>query len=584
MVSVTVTPASGGDTVTATGFAQEDLTDVTDANFVQRALDAGLLDELRLVDRPCILDYDDADPTGANSSHAAFLEMAEDCATEGLTATVTTGTWVLDGDESATLRNGAGFSGVTWGGNTNGFDSGRRGVIFEIPYSGNRLVPPIAAQRGALLENVQFIYPDVVARLDSEAYSIDATSYPTITGAPEVYAPAIVTQHRYNDDGTASAGENVGGVILRNIGMIGAYDGIFAGDADVALETWAAAYSSGTGKGIPGIIIDRFYGYVLRRNLVLQRANNGVFCRNFHFTPGMWTEAGQAADVGGISGNDHPLIKWAQQHNVVVTGNRKVLASFDGLYARCGRKVFELEALQSVTALDGPTGQDSGKFRILTRDVRIERYPTYLHQKSTAYQHRGIHGGTGHFMDYDDDACVEPVINIETVKTAAGSIDKDTGTFKPQGNYSGWRNDFSGLEVVEAAGPVFRNTANDGCNYWTVPSNMARWGQGSKLTLSAIENLSAVSEIRHSGGLVQAADNASKRVYDVVDVTVGSGQKLLPRDVDFRGCNKLVQLSGVEQVGWAGFTPGCTDEATLNTADEADDDDDGNPGFLGDQE
>jgi hypothetical protein len=468
---------------------------------------------------------------------------------------------------------------VPVGGNTNGYDGGRRGVVLRRPHSVNKMVPIFAVQRGALIENLQIHYPDVVSRLDSEAYEIDASSYPTITGSPEAYAPAIVTRHDQNDDGSTSTGENVGGVILRNIGLMGAYDGIFCGDADPALETWATDYCSTLGKGIPGIFIDGLYGFVMRRNLVLQRANNGVFCRRFHFTPAFWTEAGQYELDGA---NPQPHIKWAQKNGVMVTCNRKVLASFEGLYGRCGHKVFELEALDAIAGADaGPDGQDSGKFRIQATDVRIERYPIYEHKKATAYSHRSRHQGTGHFVDYDDPNNVETVIWTETDGALAGSIDKGTGNFKPAEDYSGWRNDYGALDVVESSGPIFRNTAADPHNYTTVPANKARWGQGSKLTLSAIEEVSGLTEIIDGAGVTQAADNASKRVYDVADATVGSGQKLHVTGQMFRGCNKLVLESGVEQVGWAGFI-GCSDEATLNTADEADDDEDGGPGDLED--
>jgi hypothetical protein len=566
--------------VSVTGYLKTTLanyqqSEATYANFRALHEAAGLSDSSggSLIDIPTIRDYrlvGDYDHTGETGSncYAAYKAMEADINDNGLTAFLQPGVYNIDGPEPITTRNGGGMWGIPVGHNTNGYDSGRRGVILQRPYGVNRMVPLIAYQRGSLLANFQAWDSDTVDRIQSGAAEIDASGYPTITGSPDVMAPLIASSHAWNDDGTASvAGENVGGAVISNVGLFG-YEGCFAGDPDIADEDWAEGFSSGEFKGIPGLTLD-IYGYCLNRALILHKAHNGVDVLGFDFRPPYWTEL-QQMDLGG--GNEQPAVRWAQRNLHFIECRNKVLARFRSLLARSGRKVFDCAS--------GGAGK-SGKFRFRVKEMSVERVPTLIHLATTAYMHRSKFEGTGHFMDHDDPTNVDPVIHIETDKDLAGSIDKDTGLLKPMGDYTGWRNDFSGVEVVEASGEVLLNTAEDGHNNWKVPVDKARWGQGSKLTLYAITNLSTRTKIIDGPGLTQAADNASKKVYNVVDATVGADQMLVVFGQQFSGCNEaaIVSEGGVAQAAWAGFV-GCNTDAALNTADEADDDDDGDPGDL----
>ncbi len=353
--------------VSVTGLAKEDLSDVSNQDFYDKAVEAGVVGSGEddtpspLADRPCILDYEstgDFDKAGEPGSncHAAFLALAADCNADGLTGLITPGQFRIHGASAIPLRNGGGMQGVRHGDNTGGYDSGRRGVTFLIPHSSDRMVPIFAVQRGAYLANITAYYEDVVQRLRDSAYHIDASDYPDISGAPEVYAPFLVTQHRLNDAGVVTAGgRNVGGVRIENLNLIGAYDGIYLGDADPSEEPWAGPYASLKAKGVPGITIDGYGGYVLRRNLVVERSNNRVVCKGFKFTPANWTEAGQMGVTGvdeltGLDpqgwpeSNPQPLIRWAQQNNVMFLFRRKVLATIDDVGARCGRQLIRCEA------------------------------------------------------------------------------------------------------------------------------------------------------------------------------------------------------------------------------------------------
>ncbi len=533
-----------------------------------------------------------ADPTGATNSYAAMRQWNFDCNVRRVPGILPQGLWWYDGPESMLWLPGTGIIGIPTGAKVD-FDhdyaeviAGRASCIV-IRYSANRNVVPIALHAQSIIKDLVVWYPDHVARLLSESNSIDATSYPVIIGAPDEYAPTICTDHAHDHDGNVleSGGSQAGGIEIYDLTLLGSYTGMYFGDADVADEPWAANFASGTGKGVPGIILENIGGFCLYRGIVVERANNSVNCKNWQFVESKWTEASQMGVVATSEWpdtNPKPLIMWAQANLTLITLRRKCFMTQENLSARVGRRILHCEAGD---ALDGepagPDGQDSGKFRVQFRGLRIERFPTLVRLAETAYMHRPVFSGTGHFMDHFDPDCVEPVFDIQTHKDRAGSIDKQSGTFKPQGNYSGWRFYARELEVTESSGPVFRNTANDGCNYYRfVELSMARWGQGDKDSISAIENLSTISQIDHVGGTVAKSSGGSGRVYDVVDASIGAGQKLRPINVIYVGMNDTNIVVGYP--GWLGYSSCYHDPDASDTADDADDEDGGSGGEQAD--
>jgi hypothetical protein len=480
---------------------------------------------------PNILDYREtfgADPTGDNDSTAALLQFAADCSDYRVQGLLTPGRWIFDSEDPMWFGPGAGLWAFPHGADMKyaGLDYGLTNATILRPWNADGRhedTPNCSMHSGSSLTNVSFYYPDVVSRLLAGEYELDCIDYPTIVGAPEVYAPCIISDHVHSDTGLAG-NKNCGGVELNNISIVGGYDGVYFGDATVSEEPWATRFSSGLGLGIAGCQINGYRGCVLNRNLIIERSGNLALFNNFAFAEGFWIDAGQmkAGDAPGIT-TDKPLIQWQQKNNHCIEAKRKFVGGkFFNIYPRNGSCIFHFDGATG----PGPDGQDIGKFAHITlKGGGVERYPTLVKCTETAYMYSNDFQIGGHFMDFYDDANVQAVVEIETDADMAGTFDKQwlkdhpgdyDGAWKPMSLYQGWFNTFR-VRTQESAGPILRTTAADGHSHYIFDGeSLHRWCQGDT-DLAAFEIGNANTYLHHTNAHVSVGTGGSELGYNHPD-------------------------------------------------------------------
>jgi hypothetical protein len=299
-----------------------------------------------------------ADPTGATNSTTAILSLIADCNLYRVVGLVPQGVYWYDPSTTPIIYAGAGLKGVKTNAKVD-FDNDYAedvigcGSVFKKPYSVNRMVPGIAIHGGgATFVDIVVWYSDVVARLESGAYTIDAESYPTITGEPEDYAPFVITDHVHNDAGTALAagsGTNCGGSLI-DITAIGGKDCVFLGDPDPRDEAWtesggSRSWSSGLSKGIAGMDVT-LRGMWTGRGVHVERSGN-TSSITIIATPGFWTEASQMGVIASSdwdSDNPQPLIKYAQRNAVALSAKRKLVGCDIDIKARQMRMMCDFDS------------------------------------------------------------------------------------------------------------------------------------------------------------------------------------------------------------------------------------------------